>query len=61
MRKLSEEERYILDGIQYESRMFWFRLASWDIFRPKKRDRFLNNMEAGMNIRAALKHNPTKP
>ena len=58
MRKLTEEERYLLDKIhktQYPPKSFWFRLAMWDIFRPKKRDKFLNNLKAGMNLKYALK------
>ena len=55
MRKPSEEERHLLDNIEYPPKWFWFKLAMWDIFNPKKRDRFLMNLKIGMNLHSALK------
>ena len=57
MRKLSEEEKYLLDTTTkyWTPKHFWRKLAWWDIFNPKKRDRFLNGLKAGKNLNAAFK------
>lgn len=56
MRLLTEEERCLLDKIEYSPvRGFWFKLMIWDIFRPKRRDKFLHNLKMGMNVKSAYK------